>query len=719
MGIYSETLLEKERHDIELERNADKIFRKWKKGDTALDPMEQTKNAVRTILRYFRIDSQDVNNCKTTEEVLDALLDPEGIMYEKINLLDKQWKKQSNFILAFFKDGVPVILRPSLFGYNCECPSNVHNTRGWKIDQLEPYAYAVYRPLNDDGFSVWRFIRLMMHFISPGDILYIAAATFFVTVLGLVAPAVNKYVLQDLLEKGPAAYSQLIVMAFVFFVAGLLKGVFSILKIFLLSRMKLRISTQMQTAVVSKVLLMPYDYFLSKSVGKQSVQIRSTQRLTGLLLDFFLGNLFNVFFSVAYIPQMSKLAPQLLVPSLLVLVVQMVVSVLLCLASAKNTAELLNFRQDSDGLAFELIKGIQKIRGVGAENRAYYMAATRQRKVLDASLNPPIWVRLNVPILSLISSFGTILVLLLAAVSGVSQAEYISFTSSFGLLSSSVNSMISMSKEIIAVNPLINQMRQLFDYKSTVPDGRRYVSSLRGDISIEGLCFSYTFKGNQKCVDNIDLHIRQGEKVAFVGESGCGKSTLLKLILGLLIPDAGTILFDGCPISTFNQRSFRKRIGSVFQFSRVFPGTIFDNIAFTAPGITPDEAWAAAEAACIAEDIKKLPMGLETEISEGNGGGFSGGQKQRILLARAFAQKPSVLILDEATSALDNISQHHVLSSVYSMPCTVLMVAHRLSTVKGCDRIIVLKDGQIVEQGDYNSLIEKNGEFARLVRKQQ
>ena len=132
-----------------------------------------------------------------------------------------------------------------------------------------------------------------------------------------------------------------------------------------------------------------------------------------------------------------------------------------------------------------------------------------------------------------------------------------------------------------------------------------------------------------------------------------------------------------------------------------------------------DAAWEAAEKAAIADDIRKLPLGMDTEISEGNGGGFSGGQKQRLMLARAFAQKPSVLILDEATSALDNIAQKKVLESVYEMKCTVLMVAHRLSTVINCDRIIMLQNGSIAEQGDYETLIKNNGAFAELVRKQQ
>lgn len=721
MGIYSETLLEKARRDANIERRADEILCRAKEGVPTLPPIEAVCQAVGDILRRFHIEPGAAGNCESTEEVLDALLDPEGIMYEKIVLTDNQWKQQANLILAFSPEGEPVILSPSLWGYRCDYPVSGHHTPYRKNMSLEPYAYMIFRPLNKGRFSLWHFIKLMLQFVSFKDILCLILSTALVSALGLVSPEINRYVLGDFLntDSGSTAYAIVVTLAFVYVFAALLKGLFSILKNLLLSGMKLRITTQMQTAVVSKVLLMPYDYFLNESVGKQSVQIRNAKELTELLLDFFMNNLLSVAFAVMYIPQMKKLSSALLLPALLILALQILASILLCLASAQNSAKLIGCQQASASLLYELLKGIQKIHGIGAGRRAYAMVAEHYRKVLDASLEPPLPVRLNSTILSMISSLGTLALLIFAAAQGVTRTDYIAFTASYGLISSSVNSLVSMSKAIITLNPRIMVLKQLFDYQSPVPDGRRYVRALHGNINLENVSFAYPDQEGKGCVDHISLQIRRGEKIAIVGESGCGKSTLLKLILGLLSPDSGSILFDGLPLSSFNQRSFRKRIGSVFQFSRVFPGTILDNIAFTSPHLSIEEAWAAAEAAGIAEDIRNLPMGMETEISEGNGGGLSGGQKQRILIARALAQKPSVLILDEATSALDNISQHHVLSSIYALPCTVIMVAHRLSSVKDCDRIIMLKNGKIAEEGNYASLMEKDGDFAELVKKQQ
>ncbi|MBQ1812096.1 MAG: ATP-binding cassette domain-containing protein, partial [Erysipelotrichaceae bacterium] len=204
-----------------------------------------------------------------------------------------------------------------------------------------------------------------------------------------------------------------------------------------------------------------------------------------------------------------------------------------------------------------------------------------------------------------------------------------------------------------------------------------------------------------------------------VGESGCGKSTLLKIIMGMEVPTTGAVYYDEKDITKLNQRSLRQRIGSVFQFSKLFPGTIYENVTFGCyDNVSEEKVWKALDMACIGEYIRSLPLGLNTEISQSNSSGFSGGQRQRLLIARALIRDPRVLVLDEATSALDNITQKQVLDNILKLNTTVLMIAHRLSTVMHFDRIIMLKDGLIVESGTYDELMEKNGLFAELVNKQ-
>ena len=219
-------------------------------------------------------------------------------------------------------------------------------------------------------------------------------------------------------------------------------------------------------------------------------------------------------------------------------------------------------------------------------------------------------------------------------------------------------------------------------------------------------------------LDNLSLKIRPGQYVAIVGKTGCGKSTLMRLLLGFETPQKGAIYYDGKDLNKIDLKSLRHHVGVVMQNSKLFQGDIYSNIVISAPWLTLEEAWAAAELAGIAEDIRHMPMGMNTLISEGSGG-ISGGQRQRLMIARAIAPKPKILILDEATSALDNLTQKKVSDALGALKCTRIVIAHRLSTIRQCDRIIVLDKGKIIEDGNYQELLEKNGFFAELVARQQ
>ena len=216
----------------------------------------------------------------------------------------------------------------------------------------------------------------------------------------------------------------------------------------------------------------------------------------------------------------------------------------------------------------------------------------------------------------------------------------------------------------------------------------------------------------------MSLKIKAGEYVAIVGKTGCGKSTLIRLLLGFEAPERGAIYYDGKDMSKLDLRSLRRKIGVVMQDGSLFQGDIYSNIVISAPQLSLDEAWEAAELAGIADDIRAMPMGMQTILSEGQGG-ISGGQKQRLMIARAVAPKPKILMFDEATSALDNRTQKQVSDALDGLKCTRIVIAHRLSTIRNCDRILVLDKGRIMEDGTYDELIAKNGFFAELIERQR
>ena len=230
------------------------------------------------------------------------------------------------------------------------------------------------------------------------------------------------------------------------------------------------------------------------------------------------------------------------------------------------------------------------------------------------------------------------------------------------------------------------------------------------------MVFSYD-KSGARVLNGIDLDIAPGEYVGIVGASGSGKSTLLKLLLGFEKPDEGRVCYDGKDLRQLDKREVRKQLGVVLQNGRLIAGSIYENITITAPHATMEEVRAVIEAVGLKDDIAQMPMGVHTVLSESSGT-ISGGPQQRILIARAIAPKPRILIFDEATSALDNVTQAAVCESLERMNVTRIVVAHRLSTVRNCDRILVLDNGKIAEEGSYESLMAKNGLFRQFASRQ-
>jgi ATP-binding cassette subfamily C protein len=239
---------------------------------------------------------------------------------------------------------------------------------------------------------------------------------------------------------------------------------------------------------------------------------------------------------------------------------------------------------------------------------------------------------------------------------------------------------------------------------------------LSGDIEITNIDFSYD-PDEDLILKDLSVHIKKGEYIGIVGGSGSGKSTLLKLLLGFEAPNSGKIYYDGKDIDGIDKRELRKRFGVVLQDGKLIGGSIFENMTITAPYATMQDAEKVAEEVGLAEDIKHMPMGMHTVLSE-MGGAISGGQQQRILIARAIIGKPNILFFDEATSALDNTTQKMVTDSLNKLNATRIVIAHRLSTIQDCDRILVLDKGHIVESGNYDELMEQHGLFYELAKRQ-
>jgi ABC-type bacteriocin/lantibiotic exporter with double-glycine peptidase domain len=294
------------------------------------------------------------------------------------------------------------------------------------------------------------------------------------------------------------------------------------------------------------------------------------------------------------------------------------------------------------------------------------------------------------------------------------------FTAAYGILSSAIISLSAAGPSLACLGPMLGLLDPVL---KTVPEhwigeGGRKESGFRlsGNIELNNVSFRYG-KDSPLILDNFSLKIRKGQHLAIVGKTGCGKSTLLRLLLGFEKPNLGSIYYDSRDLEKLDIATLRRNIGVVLQDGKLFQGSIYENLSISAPSLSLDEAWDAVERAGLAEDITAMPMGMFTVV--GDKGGLSGGQRQRLMIARAIAAKPRVLILDEATSALDNITQQKVVEALEGLRITRIVVAHRLSTIRSCHRIVLLDQGRIAGEGTYDELLAHSELFAELVARQR
>ena len=475
-----------------------------------------------------------------------------------------------------------------------------------------------------------------------------------------------------------------------------------------MSRINLKASVSMDAAMMMRIMQMPPRFFRQYSSGELSTRYNAIRQFCDLLLGNVYSAGISALLSMLYVTQIFLYTPSLVGTSLLIIAAGVVFSLLSGFIQMRVSHDLMEKSSKESGLSFALITGIQKIRLAGAEKRAFAKWGHAYADVAALSYNPPMLTRIGAAVSIAVNLVGTIALFFLAVKNEVTPSEYIAFNSAYGAVSASFGALTGAALSIAGIRPVLEVARPILETAPEASESRALVSQLSGNIELSGVYFRYD-PNMPWVIEGLDLKIQSGEYVAIVGTTGCGKSTLVRLLLGFEKPDKGAIYYDGKDI---------RKIGTVTQDGTLFQGDIFSNIAISAPQMNLEEAWKAAELAGIADDIRAMPMGMQTQISEGQGG-ISGGQKQRLMIARAVAGRPKILILDEATSALDNRTQQQVAEALDQLKCTRIVIAHRLSTIRNCSRILVLDQGRIREQGTYDELIAKNGFFAELIRRQR
>ncbi len=362
--------------------------------------------------------------------------------------------------------------------------------------------------------------------------------------------------------------------------------------------------------------------------------------------------------------------------------------------------------------------GISKIRIAGVEDRALYEYLKPYVKLRDNEAKENTIINIA-EVLTLVANSIFSMILYLVIIKGnadISLGAFIAFNTVFGSFSAYAFQIVQSAIAVKGTTPNLEKIKPIFEAEPEYDDGKELPGEISGGIEINNVTFAYT-KDSPNILENIDLNIKPGEYIGLVGPSGCGKSTLMKLLLGFETPTSGKIYYDNKDINNLDKRELRKKMGVVLQDGKLISGSIFENITITAPKATVADVNEVIKAVGLENDIKEMPMGLHTVLSE-DCGTISGGQQQRILIARAIISNPKILFFDEATSALDNLTQKMVCDTLEKMDSTRIVIAHRLSTIINCDRIIVLDKGHIVEQGTYEELMKNKSLFYQLASRQ-
>lgn len=680
---------------------------------------EQTTDAVAEVLKYYGVAITEIpDNVTDSDEQIEYLIRPHGIMRRAVILSPKWYKDAIGAMLSSrTDDGTIVALIPSkLGGYTFfdKVTGKVTKINRKNEHLIDSEAMAFYKPYPLKSLTAIDLFKFAFSNLSVFDCIYFVFLTLLATLAGMLSPLLVRSLFSDVVASG----KYLLLASISVFMIGVTISttLLNTLKSLVMSKINTKIKLNVEAATMMRIISLPPDFFRQYGSGELSSYTENLNSLCTLVFDSCINTSISSLFSLAYIGSIFMFAPNLVIPSLIIILITCLVSIISVYAQMKLTQQELKITAKENSLSFSLISGIQKIKLSGAESRAFAKWGNLYAKAAEFQYNPPKIIILNPVITSAITLIGTLVMYFFAYNSSVSPADYIAFNTAYAMVSTAFGSLLSVAMVVARIKPIIQNTKPILETEPEINENKELVSSINGAIELDNVTFRYS-EETPVIIDNLSLRIKKGQYLAIVGETGCGKSTLLRLLLGFEKPQKGSIYYDRKDIKNLDLPSLRSKIGVVMQNGKLFMGDLYENITISAPTLTLDEAWEAAEIAGIADDIRRMPMGMSTMISEGQGG-ISGGQKQRLMIARAVAPKPKILMLDEATSALDNITQKKVSQALDSLKCTRIVIAHRLSTIKQADRIIVLSKGKIIEDGTYDELMANDGYFKELVSRQ-
>ena len=695
------------------------VMDKWEQNKVE-DSRLIAKESLDQVLKFYHHKPVEVpETIKDVDEQMQYILRPLGLMIREVKL-DEGWQNNAyGPMLGYIKDkGTSVALIPGvLFGYYYYDPVTgvkTHvNRKNAKLFSED--AICFYHPLPMKKIGIPDLLWYMWKSISVGDIVLVLIATFVLTMLGFIGPKVMSLI------TGPILTSRnLALMAGVgtFLLCSTMSTqLVQLIRTLLMERINTKTSQAVESSVMMRLLALPISFFRKYSSGELSSRATSISSLCSMMINSVFSIGLSSLMSLLYVAQIFEFAPALVVPSIIIIVLTVLLSLLSSLVQIGISRKRMELDAKETGMSYAILNGMQKVKLSGSEKRVFARWGRLYSQGAKLDYNPPMFLKINPVISKAVTLFGMVVIYYLSVRTNVGVSNYIAFSAAYGNVTGAFQALAGIAISVAAIKPVLEMAEPILKAEPEVAEGKQAIDHVTGHIEMSHVTFRYD--ENLPCIlTDMNLDIKAGEYVAIVGRTGCGKSTLVRLLLGFEKPEYGAIFYDNHELASVDPRTLRKHIGVVIQNGQLFQGDIFSNISISAPQLTMDEAWEVAEIAGIAQNIREMPMGMHTVISEGQGG-ISGGQKQRLMIARAIAPKPKILIFDEATSALDNKTQKQVSDALDKLKCTRIVIAHRLSTIRNCDRILVMDEGKIVEEGTYEDLIAQNGYFADLVARQR
>ena len=701
------------------------LFRKKRFKSKQVTPESGHKlyDTVAYLCDYLEIPMVSFSNLKENcgrRFTLDDISRMSHFITREVVLEEKWYKRDSGPLLVYrTEDKKPLACIPK--SPRCYVAYDVTEQTAVVVDekfasQLNPKAMMFYRPFPDKAMKAKDLFLFGLKSVYTSDIFRFIFMALIGTCIGLLIPYMNEQLYDKFIPMGNR--NGLVEICGVILACTLGNATFTIVKNLATFRSMNAMEYAVQSATYDRLFNLPQSFLQKYDSADLAQRAMGISNVYNLLSDVVVKSLLSAVFSLLYLWRMFKYSKKMSWTALLLLIFCMALIVWIGIRQTKYDKQKLEKEMESQTLMHQLLMGIAKIRIAGVENRALYeylKPYVETRKINIRSEKMSVFVNTLVGGLPTVFSMIFYFIMVKKSIS-MSVGEFMGFTAAFGSFSGAMLEIVASVLQANDAKPIYDFCKPILETLPEFEEDAQMPGHLTGEIEVNNVTFSYS-EDSGTVLKDISLHIKAGEYIGVVGSSGSGKSTLLKLLLGFERPQLGKIYYDGRDIDSLDKRELRKKFGVVLQDGGLISGSIFENITITAPNAKLKRVKEVIREVGLEEDIKSMPMGLHTVLSE-NSGTISGGQKQRILIARAIVGKPKIIFFDEATSALDNVTQSMVVETLEKLKATKIVIAHRLSTVMNCDRILVLEHGQLVEEGSYQELMDKKGRFYELAIRQ-